>query len=166
MQSKFKIIFCGMLAILIALWPPFGSPGQNTPPVADSIQQAKQIIRANIDTIRGVNAYIKEKAKEVPELKPVVPPRVFSSWVGRLIRSKKQPVKKAEAMVRFPDVVKTEQLAPVYLDRVVPVYIYQACRSYGGDSFRPYSYTEWKMQRGLLQNKSYRLYEKYLNDQE
>jgi len=42
--------------------------------------------------------------------------------------------------------------------------IYEAPRYSGTEIREKMTYAEWKMQRGLLQSKSYRLYEKYLSD--
>ncbi|MBO9592730.1 MAG: hypothetical protein J7599_07450 [Niabella sp.] len=54
---------------------------------------------------------------------------------------------------------------PAELKPKAPVTVIFEAPKYSGTQVRDkMTYAEWKMQRGLLQSKSYRIYEKYLND--
>ncbi|WP_018629178.1 hypothetical protein [Niabella aurantiaca] len=151
------IVAAFVFGVIISFIPPYQSPAQ--PIRTDSVSTKINRIESKIEVTENkvdsntIKTQILLAFLSKPDTKPKV---VTRTQIKKIIV--RVPVE--VPVCRDENIWLTEGQ---YVNRAI--IIYQACRSYGGDSFRPYSYAEWKMQRGLLQNKSYRLYEKYLHEE-
>lgn len=143
-------VLYAVAALIGASFPP-GDGNTQTPPVRKdslmSLQEAK-VLLGTAEQNNQVAAAMESVKSEKPKERVIIKERRIYVPVKQKVLERERTVPAASTTAKKP---------------VVNI-IYDAPKYSGTPTREKLTYSEWKAQRGLLQSKSYRLYEKYLND--
>lgn len=155
------LVFVILAAIIFGMWPAPNASSQNTGTDTLTVDQAKQIIKNNLDTARqnntsALNIAIDATKTQVKVEKPIVHPSTYKRDLDR-------------ALSKEPKVVRQKEPIPVVIPVPVPVaiggadsiikkdgyiYIFQSSPKYGGTPARGLTDREVKGFAGPLGSKN------------